>query len=385
MLDRLPEDESGVMLLSAENGITSLRAQEVLEWVEGGGHVIYVMAGCTPYNDWGRFSSMTGYGYFGNDERPDAMLKELKVTVSDRRTEMLNEFTQKGQKKKAADKKKGVDPKVNEKAKPGSEQKPEVEVITKKPDRSKSEVKKPRLRDAADVTTTISKLSWDGRAYEVELPDFVSFHLERDLGKTEFVVGTKDKAFILGLRHGLGRITLMNHARPFRNRYLGDQDHASWLVALMGEDALDVWFINGMEKSFMSLLWDHAWRVILTLIALLIVWLWCHVPRFGPMRQVALHETKHFVDHIAALGHFFHRLKSDDLLLVDSVQQVRAKALIRFPQLHGAGDDGLLPRLAEVSGLPIERIQAALMPPAKPAPFQLVALLKDLQTLRQSL
>lgn len=385
MLDRLPVDESGVMLLSAENGITSLRAKEVLDWVQGGGHVIYVMAGCTPYNDWGRFSSMTGYGYFGNDERPDAMLKELNVTITDRRTEMLNEFTQKVKKKKAADKKKAVDPKADEKTQPKPEKKPEVEVITQKPDSAKPEVKKPRIRDAADVTTTITKLSWDGRTYEVELPDFVSFKLERDLGKSEFLAGTKDKALILGLRHGLGRITLMNHARPFRNRYLGDHDHASWLIALMGEDALDVWFISGMEKSFMSLLWDHAWMVILTLSAVLIFWLWCHVPRFGPMRQVALHETKHFVDHIGALGHFFHRLKRDDVLLFDSAHQVRAKALIRFPQLHGAGDDVLLPRLAEVSGLPIERIQSALMPPAKPAPFQLVALLKDLQTLRQSL
>ena len=385
MLDRLPQDKSGVMLLSAENGITSLRAQDVLQWVEGGGHVIYVMAGCTPYNDWGRFSSMTGYGYFGNDDRPDAMLKELKVTITDRRTEMLNEFTQKGKKKKAAEKKKAGDPKADEKPKPVPEKKPEVDVITQKPDSSKPEVKKPRIRNAADVTTKRCKLSWDGKTYEVELPDFVSFHLERDLSKTEFVAGAKGKAFILGLRHGLGRVTLMNHARPFRNRYLGDHDHASWLIALMGKKALDVWFISGMEKSFMSLLWEHAWMVILTLIALLIFWLWCHVPRFGPMRQVALHETKHFVDHIGALGHFFHRLKRDDVLLFDSAQQVRAKALLRFPQLHGAGDDGLLKRLAEVSGLPIERIHAALMPPVKPAPFQLVALLKDLQTLDQSL
>jgi hypothetical protein len=334
------------------------------------------MAGCTPYNDWGRFSSMTGYGYFGNDERPDAMLKELNVTITDRRAEMLNEFTQKRQKKV-------VDSKAEGKAKSGPEQRPEV--IPEKPDDSRLELNKPRIRDAADVTTTISKLSWEGRTYEVEIPDFVSFNLQRDLGESEFVAGAKDKAFILGLRHGLGRITLMNHARPFRNRYLGDHDHASWLIALTGKDALDVWFISGMQKSFMGLLWDHALSVILTLIALLLVWLWCHLPRFGPMRQVALHETKHFVDHIGALGHFFHRLKRDDVLLVDSAKQVRAKALIRFPQLHGAGDDALLTKLAEVSGLPIERIQSALAPPAKPAPFQLVALLKDLQTLHQSL
>jgi hypothetical protein len=386
LLDRLPEDSSSVMLLSAENAISGLRAKEVLQWVEGGGHVIYVMAGCTPYNDWGMFSSMTGYGYFGNDARPDAMLKELKVEVTDRRTESLNELTKKG-KKKTKDSKKKVEDKPKVKAESEVKSEPETAEKTEEPKvkTKKPEIKKPRIQDPEDVSTKTSKFAWDGDEYEVELPDFVSFKLERDLGKSEFLAGTTDKALILGLRHGLGRITLMNHARPFRNRYLGDHDHASWLIALMGEDALDVWFISGMEKSFMSLLWDHAWMVILTLSEVLIFWLWCHVPRFGPMRQVALHETKHFVDHIGALGHFFHRLKRDDVLLFDSAHQVRAKALIRFPQLHGAGDDVLLPRLAEVSGLPIERIQSALMPPAKPAPFQLVALLKDLQTLRQSL
>jgi Domain of unknown function (DUF4129) len=376
MLDKMPNDASGVMVLSAENAISSLRAKDVLKWVEGGGHVIYVMAGCTSYNDWSHFSSMTGYGYFGNDERPDAMLKEMQVKVTDRRTEVMKELTQKGKKKAEDDKK---DDKKNEKTKDEKEAKPEPEKA-KKP-----EAKKPAIHDPSDVSTIISTLLWEGKSYEVELPDFVSFKLDRELRGGEFIAGPKDKAFVLGLRRGQGRVTLINHARPFRNRYLADHDHASWLIALMGEDAQDVWFISGMERSFMSLLWEHAWMVLLTLLALLVFWLWCHVPRFGPMRQVALHETKHFVDHIAALGHFFHRLKRDDVLLFDSAHQVRAKALERFPHLHGAGDAALLPRLAELSGLPTERIQAALMPPAKPAPFHLVALLKDLQTLRQSL
>ncbi|MCX6855349.1 MAG: DUF4129 domain-containing protein, partial [Verrucomicrobia bacterium] len=184
MLDKMPDDESGVMLLSAENAISSLRAKDVLKWVEGGGHVIYVMAGCTPYNDWGRFSSMTGFGYFGNDDRPDAMLKELKVIITDRRTEMLNEYTQKGRKKKEADKKaadekkpnakKAGDQKDDLKFTPEPETKPEVEVI-QKPKSTQPEVKKPRIVDPSDVTTKTSKLVMDGEEYEVQLPDFVSF------------------------------------------------------------------------------------------------------------------------------------------------------------------------------------------------------------------
>jgi len=364
MLDRLPDDATGVMILSAENAISGSRAKTVLNWVHDGGHLIYVMAGASPYNDWGFFSSMTGYGYFGNDERPDSMLKELKVEATDSRKEELKELSAKGKKAR----KKNAAKKVKN------------DSTGKQP-----EVKIPRISDPLDVRTTNAELTWDEEKYVIQVPDFISFHIDRELSKEEYLAGTKDKAYILGLRHGSGRVTLLNHARPLRNRYLGNHDHARWFLALMGDDASAVWFISGMEKSFAKMLWDQAWMLILSLVILLIFWLWLHVPRFGPMRQVALHETKHFVDHISALGHFFHRMKRDDVLLHETAQQVRSQALVRFPQMHGAEDAALVPKLAEVSGLSSERVQVALQPPQSPAPYQLVSLMQDLQTLRQSL
>ena len=65
---------------------------------------------------------------------------------------------------------------------------------------------------------------------------------------------------------------------------------------------------------------------------------------------------------------------------------VRSRAQVRFPQLAAAGDGELLPHIAQVSGVPLDRVQTAFAEPkADVPPYQFVAIIQDLQTLRQSL
>lgn len=369
VLDKMPEDDMGVLVLSAENVVSAARSEQILKWVNDGGHLIYPMAGCGAYNDWGIFSAMSGYAYFGNDTRPDNILRELGVTVHDRRAEEMKKLMKKSGFKKAE--------KTDEANK--------TDEATEEPKKKESKKKKQGIKDPDDVPTGLFEMSWDGEIYKIEVPDFVTFKYDHELRAGDYAGGTKNKTFILSLAHGLGRVTLLNHARPLRNRYIGERDHARWLMALVGLDAERVEFVIGMEKSFMEMLWEHGWMLIISLAVGVAFWLWCHMPRFGPIRQAVLHETRHFVDHVAALGQFFHRLHRDDVLLRDAALQVRARALTRFPQLTGAGDAVLLPHLSQVSGLKLDRVQAALAEPRALAPYQFVAVLQDLQTIRQSL
>jgi hypothetical protein len=85
------------------------------------------------------------------------------------------------------------------------------------------------------------------------------------------------------------------------------------------------------------------------------------------------------------LGHFFHALRRNDILLAAAADAVRARAIRRFPHLYGGGDTALLPLLAERSGLPEARVKAAMAASASHQPHHLVRLLHDLQALRQAL
>ena len=347
-LGELPDRYGGVVVLSAESVVSSSRAEQLMHWVNRGGHLIYAMAGCTPYNDWSVRSIFTEEMYAGNEDREDNILRRLGVSTV--QSEVAEE-------------------KENAEAEPTDDK------------------KKTTVSSALDLKTRTKPMAWGTDEFEIEVADTMTFNLPRKLRQGEYVCGTPDKAYLLSLRSGQGRVTLLNHARPLRNRYLGDHDHASLLAAMMNEmNGSDIIFVMGAEKSFFSLLWERAWMVIVSLAVMLVVWLWANMPRFGPMRTAVLHDTRHFVDHIASLGHFFHRMKRDDVLWRDSAALVRRKAYARFPQLVAAGDSVLLPHIAEVSGVPLDRVQTAFAePPPGTAPYQFVAIIQDLQKLRQTL
>ena len=350
-MDELPDAEGGVVFLSAESVVSASRAEMLMRWVNRGGHLIYAMAGCAPYNDWTIDAIFAESRYVGNEDREDNVLRRLGVTTVD----------------------------VQHKGTP-----PKAEAEEDVPDEKS---KKASVLTGSDVWRKKMVMDWAGVDYQVEVADTMTFKLGRKLRPGEYVCGETDNAYLLGLRSGRGRVTLLNHARPLRNRYLGEHDHAALLYAMVNAtDGWDMVFVMGAEKSFLSLLWDRAWMVIVSLAVVLVFWLWGNVPRFGPMRSPVLHEARHFVDHIASLGSFFFRLKRTDILWRDATALVRRRAQVRFPQLVAAGDGELLPHIAQISGVPLERVQAAFAEPrAEVPPFQFVAIIQDLQTLRQSL
>lgn len=364
-LGKLPPARSGLIFTSGEGGVPEGRARQLLNWVNRGGHLVYCVAGAMPYNDWS--GGRDFFINFGTDERPDPLLSSLGVKLNDRRPKI--DF--RGKNKTTAT----VPPK------PGTRQKKDPKP---KQDGGKKEKEAERLGD----TVTLKRVFWSGTTYEVEVSDKITFTLDRPLLPGEWSATDSKNAAILSLHAGSGRVTLLNHARPLRNKHLGDHDHAAWLVALAGEnrgEKKDVRFIVGMTASFWSLLWQHAWLPLMALAVLILLWLWKNSRRFGPVMPVELSETRHFADHISALGQFFFRLRRGDVLLSAAADAVRKQFRQKFPQLANADDEAIVTRLSEQSGLAKERVQAALAAHPPGQNHQLVRLLHDLQLLRQSL
>jgi len=355
----LPYAEEGVILLSAEAGMPEARASQLLEWTMDGGHLIYAMAGCSPYNDWGLFSSLTTFAYAGNEDRADPILEKLGVKAEN--IKALKELTQDLEKKKEE-----ADEKEDDQPLPAGQ------------------VRK-RIQEPEDVPTKRSVIEYADESFEVDFPDMLKLSLERELRRGEYATGNKDQATSLSLHYGAGRVTLLNHARPLRNRYLDENDHARWLLALVGEEYREVHFLVSLQRSFWSLLWQRAWMPLTGLALVTLVWLWMHMPRFGPMRQVELHDTKHFADHIGALGQFFYRLNRPEILLSAAADAVRAKAIRLHPQLLHRDDEAIVDLLTERCQMPRERIRAAFFATGKTASHEMVRRLQDLQALKAAL
>jgi hypothetical protein len=371
-LAKMPPHDA-VILISGEGGMPVGRAKQLLRWSFSGGHLIYCLSGTRPYNDF-----ETQFGSFISamlmEEEKDTILEQLGVGVIKRiPSEAVKDML-----------KKKLDGKADKKdAKPEKKSDAKPEAKDEADEDEEEEAKGSRWLEPDQEVT------WGGKNYQLSLGGFQNLILKRKLKPGEFAAGSKNEALALHLQHGMGSVTLLSHARPFRNRWIGELDHARWLAALIGlHGSKEVLFVSSSSGSFLGLLWQHGWMALVTLALCLLFWLWQQMPRFGPLAEVELDATRHFASHIGALGEFFWRMRRSPLL----VTAARDAVWERVRERHRSLDDGsrhindlLVAEIARRSGLPTTRVTAAfdMAPPSSGHAF--VNLMRDLQAIRRAL
>lgn len=182
---------------------------------------------------------------------------------------------------------------------------------------------------------------------------------------------------------GDGRVSVLTDARIFRNRWIGDHDHAAFLDALIGSTEYDgaVVYMRGSGMSFWGMMRRHLWPVLLGLGVWLLLWLWKNLTRFGPLEAANVpSELRGYEHHLAALGSFQWRLDRAASLLAPLRTQVME---LGQRESIGAGrrDDDLFLFLAERAGIPRDRVFRALVEAAPADPSILTRTTADLQQL----
>jgi hypothetical protein len=198
--------------------------------------------------------------------------------------------------------------------------------------------------------------------------------------------GAKSGVFA-SVASGDGRMTVLTDGRLFRNRWIGDKDHAALLDALIRgtEYEGNICFLRGSGMSLWGLLGTHLWPVLVGLGALTLLWLWKNFTRFGPVEAVGGAATLRGYDHhLEALGNFQWRLDRGVTLLAP----LRTRIIERGQHLaamRGRKGEDFHQFLAECSGLPTERIARALAETSVPDSATLTRTTADLQLLLQLL
>jgi hypothetical protein len=203
-------------------------------------------------------------------------------------------------------------------------------------------------------------------------------------------VGVKEgggKARLMGrVEYGEGLITVMVDARPFRNRYIADHDHAALLLSVVEASPYEgsVVIVRDAALSLWTLLWRNGWPALAGLLAVTVFWLWKNMPRFGPLRRGEGPSTLRDYDHhLEALGDFQWRLDKGAALLRPLRDSVLERAQRLAAVAHRDGD--LFEWISQRAGLTRDRAQRAMTHehPGDPASFTRV--LADLQKIHLSL
>ncbi len=186
---------------------------------------------------------------------------------------------------------------------------------------------------------------------------------------------------------GDGRITVITDGRIFRNRWIGEKDHAALMAALLDAGGYDgrVGIVRDSGLSFWSLLREHLSPILLAGAVMLVLWLWRNMSRFGPVESAAPPPvSRGYEHHLEALGCFHWKFDRGAALLAQLRAQV-AEFGHRACFAAGRGDGDLQSFLAERAGLPQERVARALLDSAPHDPNAFTLVTADLQKLLDTL
>ena len=221
-----------------------------------------------------------------------------------------------------------------------------------------------------------SSIEFDGKTYAVDTKSSSSVALEGEEPGVFASVKSLD-----------GRITVLTDARIFRNRWIGDKQHAELLEALMQSTEYEgpVAFLRGSGLSLWELLGKHLWPVLVALGCLIGLWLWKNLTRFGPVEAAeGVSTLRGYEHHLEALGDFQWRLDRATGLLAPLRSQIIERGQ-RISVRAGKRDDDFFQFLADRADLPRERVFRALAEAAPADTFTLTRTTADLQKLLQVL
>jgi hypothetical protein len=178
-----------------------------------------------------------------------------------------------------------------------------------------------------------------------------------------FSIADANGTHLVVLRHGQGFVTALTDDYFMAQPTIGDWDHAELLYRLAHWDGRSgpVWIFYGDEyPDAWSLLWRYGWMVVVTAVLALVLWLWSASRRFGPLAPDPTRERRELMEHVRAAGLFQWRRGAAPALLSAVREAVLARVRERHPSFISLDPAQQAERLAALADLPSDRVRAAL-------------------------
>jgi len=194
----------------------------------------------------------------------------------------------------------------------------------------------------------------------------------------------------LHFAHGAGQVTFVaGLAGQFGNRAIGRCDHAEILWALLqaypSQSNSPVRLMTRLEfPSLWQWLVGSAWAAVLSGLALLLLWLWRVVPRFGAPLPDPEPERRQLREHLVAVGRYVWRSGGLDYWLLVAREAFLARLALRHPALATLPPVEQAEALARLTRRPAAMIADALHKPAGPL-SSFTSAMRTLQNLERSL
>lgn len=187
---------------------------------------------------------------------------------------------------------------------------------------------------------------------------------------------------------GEGLISVFSDTRFLENGFLDEHDHAAFLWRLVNQTnkGAPVWIVwNETFPSIWSLLWKYAWMCVLSLLGLIVIYLWHRIPRMGPIAADPSPDRRSLMEHVAAAGRFYWRRHQGSLLVASTREAMMEQLHRRRPDWLALDQNQLAERLAECSGIEVAKVKKFLAKGADPDAATFLEQINVIETIRRSL
>lgn len=213
-----------------------------------------------------------------------------------------------------------------------------------------------------DTDAVVVKIDDDSELLRVRFDPRQSLEV---MGETEpeWYVADEESIYLVEFRMGDGWLTVVNDFDFMTNAEIRDNDHAAFLWRLVHIDANrgTVWFIHRDDMPALSdLIWQNFKPIVIVIGVILLAWLWSASRRFGPLLADPQPVRRSLREHIRASGYFIWKAQQRTQLLKSVQRALHTEIETLHPGWSQLDNAALHKRLAELTGMPIEVIQAAL-------------------------
>ncbi len=145
---------------------------------------------------------------------------------------------------------------------------------------------------------------------------------------------------LLQIGVGAGTLTVLTDDWLWRNRKIGEHDHALFFHNLVQNSAATeslpkVWIVHDLEfPSLLGLIWNKAPYAVITIFLLLVFSLWAAYNRFGPPLLDNHRIRRSLLEHLDACGHYHWRHDQGNTLLATLRDQLQQLLERHHPSWH---------------------------------------------------
>ena len=227
-------------------------------------------------------------------------------------------------------------------------------------------------------------MSGNGELFQV---DFDALHRLTSKQAALWKIEDNAGAYLVRVKHGNGRVTVMSDYGFMENDAIGKYDHAAFMARVLDvhPDGA-VWLVYSEDMpSLPQWLATHAWQALISGALLLMVWLWAASRRFGVLLPEPVMERRSLLEHITAGGHFLWRHGGESALLMRVRASVKQAIFLRYPRWVKMPDEQFYRELSLLSGLSTQQIQKALDLPVYGNQHEFTSVIKNMEIIRRKL